>query len=108
MGLFDVFRSKKEIALQQEIDNLKRKQDVKVLSEFFRMDNPEVTEDVVENAPYARVFPTDNGYQYEIIVGGVVAIKQDCKPDEDGFVPMSEGEATAYSNEIANRMRGLS
>lgn len=105
MGLFDVFRSKKELQLRAEIQELKRKSEYNSMVRQFIFDNPDVVTEDAENMPYARVFEHDGKFEYEIFVNGNITIRQDFDPNSEGFIPMTEEYATSVSSEIVKRLR---
>jgi len=43
-------------------------------------------------------------WQYEIYQDGILIIRQDFKPNADGFIGMTEEEANFYADEILNHI----
>lgn len=105
MGFFDFLTNKKVEVLKAELEKERRKNDVTILKQSV-MDKTGINDSEIEAVALARIFEVNGSWQYEIIVGGVPVIKQDCYPGKEGFTPMTEEEATMLANGIVNGMAG--
>lgn len=62
--------------------------------------------DPMADVAYARVVKREDGYGYEVCVGGVPVVVQDFHPEREGDVPMEEAEANAMAAKALRSYRG--